>query len=91
MFKKKQYLNTNIFAHYFLFNAQQISMNDNHMNHISHKNRLRCYAKSPIVQDVFPGPIPDLISCAGVTGGWGLLSHLRCIKAFFGIVENIKD
>ena len=35
------------------------------------KNRPRCYAKSPTAQDVFR-PIPSLISCAGVTGGWGL-------------------
>ena len=36
------------------------------------QNRPRCYAKSPTVQDAFR-PIPGLISCAGVTGRWGLL------------------
>ena len=39
-----------------------------------HFSRPRCYAKSPTVHDTF-GPIPGLISCAGVTGRWGLLSH----------------
>ena len=46
------------------------------MNHISLKER---YAyidvqKSPTTQDAF-WPIPGLISCAGVAGSWGLLSH----------------
>ena len=45
-------------------------------NHISLKER---YAyidvqKSPTTQDAF-WPIPGLISCAGVAGSWGLLSH----------------
>ena len=35
---------------------------------------LRCYVKSPTVQDVF-WPVPGLISCAGAIGRWGLLSH----------------
>ena len=34
----------------------------------------RCSAKSPIAQDKFQ-PNPGLISCAGVTGRWGLLSN----------------
>ena len=37
------------------------------------KNRPRCCVKSPTAQDAFQ-PIPGLISCAGVTGRWGLLS-----------------
>ena len=32
--------------------------------------------KSPTVQDTFQ-PIPGLISCTGVTGKWGLLSHTQ--------------
>ena len=32
--------------------------------------------KSPTAQGAFQ-PIPDLISCAGVTGRWGLLSHAQ--------------
>ena len=36
------------------------------------KNRPRCYVKSPTAQDVFQ-PIPGFISCAEVTGRWGLL------------------
>ena len=46
------------------------------MNHISLKNRARCYVKSPTAQDVFR-PVPGLISCAGGTGRWGLLSHAQ--------------
>ena len=44
------------------------------VNHISLKNRPRCYVKSPTVQDTFRS-IPGLISCTGVTRKWGLLSH----------------
>ena len=36
----------------------------------------RCYTKSPTVQDMFR-TIPGLISCAGVTNKWGLLSCTR--------------
>ena len=32
--------------------------------------------KVPTVQDA-PQPMPSLISCTGVIGGWGLLSHAR--------------
>ena len=39
--------------------------------HLPKKNRPRCYAKSPTVQDMF-WPILDLISCAGVAGKWEL-------------------
>ena len=38
----------------------------NHM-HLPYKTRLRCYAKSPTAQDAFR-TIPDLMTCAGVTG-----------------------
>ena len=37
------------------------------------KNRPRFCTTSPTAQDTFR-PIPDLISCSGVTGRWGLLS-----------------
>ena len=50
------------------------------------KGRPRSYAKSPTVQDAFQ-PIPGLISCAGVTGRWGLLSHAQnaaCWSVFLG-------
>ena len=50
------------------------------------KEQPRCYAKSPTVQDAFQ-PIPGLISCAGVTGRWGLLSHAQnaaCWSVFLG-------
>ena len=50
------------------------SVNEQAMNHSS--PRPKCYAKSPTVQDVFQ-PIPGVISCAGVTGRWGLLSHTQ--------------
>ena len=46
-------------------------MHEQSTNHISLKNRPRCYTKSPTVQDAFR-PIPGLISCTGVTGRWGL-------------------
>ena len=48
------------------------------MNHISlnNKGRPRFYTKSPTGQDIF-WTIPGLISCAGVTGRWGLLSHAQ--------------
>ena len=36
-----------------------------------YKNRPRCYAKSPTVQNMF-WPILGLISCAGVAGKWEL-------------------
>jgi len=42
--------------------------------HFPVKNRPRCYEKSPTAQDAFR-PIPGLISCAAVTGRWGLLYH----------------
>ena len=45
-------------------------------NQISLKNRPRCYTKSPTAQDVFR-PLPRLISYAGVTRRWGLLSHAQ--------------
>ena len=45
-------------------------------NHISLKNWPRCYANPPAVLDVFR-PLPGLISYAGVTGRWGLLSHAQ--------------
>ena len=38
-------------------------------------------ARSSTVQDMFQ-PIPGLISCAGVTGRWGLLSHAKCHQAY---------
>ena len=40
------------------------------------ENRPGFYLKSPTAQDVFL-PIPGLISCTGVTGRWGLLSHAQ--------------
>ena len=42
----------------------------------SHLPRPRCCVKLPTAQDVFQ-PIPGLISCAGVTGRWGVLSHAQ--------------
>ena len=51
-------------------------MQEQSTNHISLKNRLRCYVKSPTAQDVFR-PIPGLISYTGVTRRGGLLSHAR--------------
>ena len=45
-------------------------------NHISLKNWPRCYANPPAVLDVFR-PLPGLISYAGVTRRWGLLSHAQ--------------
>ena len=51
--------------------------------HLPKKNRPRCCVKSHTAQDTFR-PIPGLISCAGVTGRWGLLSRaqnmVRCIS-----------
>ena len=43
--------------------------------HLSQKKPWRS-AKSSTVQDTLQ-PIPGLISCAGVTGRWGLLSHAQ--------------
>ena len=52
------------------------------------KIRPRCYAKSPTVQDTFQ-PILGLISCAGMTGRWGLLPHAQntCLVSFKRSVE----
>ena len=43
-------------------------------NHISLRNDHRCYAWPPTASNMLR-PIPNLISCAGVTGRWGLLFH----------------
>ena len=42
------------------------------LNYISVKDRPRHFAKLPNMEDTFCGPIPRLISCAGVTGRRGL-------------------
>ena len=50
---------------------------NNHEPHLpEQKDRPRCYVKSPTVQNTFQS-IPGLISCAGVTGRWGLLAHAQ--------------
>ena len=57
-------------------------------NHISlNKSRPRCYVKSPIAQDVFR-PIPGLISCAGVTGRWRLLSHAQHVVRWLALSKR---
>ena len=62
------------------------------MNHISLKNRNRpwCYVKLPTVQDAFR-PIPGLISCAGVTGRWGLLSHAQKCNQMAGLIKSLVE
>ena len=52
------------------------SWDEQSTNHSSLKTRPRCYAKSPTGQDAFQA-IPGLISCAGVTRRWGVLSHAQ--------------
>ena len=44
--------------------------------HLPTKNSPRCCVKQTTVQDTFR-PIPGIISCAGVTGRWGLLTHAQ--------------
>ena len=39
------------------------------------------------VQDTFQ-PIPGLISCAGVTGSWGLLSHAQTAVKVAGLIHT---
>ena len=61
----------------FKLDPRHYSIHEQSMNHSSVKkkeSRPRCYVKSPTAQDVFLA-IPVLISCAGVTRRWGLLSH----------------
>ena len=60
-----------------------VNIHEQSMNHISlnTKGRPRCYVKSPTVQDAF-WPIPDVISYAGVTGSWGLLSHAQNVVSW---------
>ena len=44
------------------------------MNHISLKNRPKCYTKSPTAQDAFQ-PIPGLISCMHTYGTLTNMKH----------------
>ena len=46
------------------------------------KNSPRCYAKSPI---------PGLISCAGVTGRWGLLSHAQNVVKWLALSKRSAE
>ena len=79
---------------YTLSNCKQSSfhytlliVHEQSTNHISlNKNRPRCYAKSPTVQDMFL-PILGLISCAGVTGKWGLLLYSAQFSWVFNFVN----
>ena len=57
----------------FNFSGAQ-TINEPHLP--EQKDRPRCYVKSPTVQNTFQS-IPGLISCAGVTGRWGLLAHAQ--------------
>ena len=56
-----------LWYHPFLFGGFDIFMHEQSTNHISLKNRPRCYTKSPTEQVMF-WPIPGLIRCTGVTG-----------------------
>ena len=52
------------------------------MNHVS--------VKSPTAQDAFR-PIPGLISCAGVTRRWGLLSHAQNAVGWLALSKGSVD
>ena len=52
----------------------EISIHEQSMNHISLKNRPRCYTKSPTPQDAFR-LIPGLISCMHTYGTMTNMKH----------------
>ena len=71
--------------------SQNDILHEQPTNHISLKNRPRCYTKSPTAQDTFQS-IPGLISCTRVTGRLGLLFHaengVRWLALYQGIINQ---
>ena len=54
------------------------------------KERPRCYVRSLTLQDAFQ-PISDLISCAGVTRRWGLLSHAQNAVRWLALSRKLVE